>query len=47
MSGGSVYHIAKDRDGFYIGLAGIIVRGGKQHMHFIDVRFVLSLLRSA
>ncbi|OAF11428.1 hypothetical protein AYJ54_08390 [Bradyrhizobium centrolobii] len=47
LSGGPVYHVANDKDGFYIGLAGIMVRGGNQHVHFIDVRFVLSLLRSA
>jgi hypothetical protein len=47
LSGGPVYQIAKDRDGFHIGLAGIMVRGGNHHVHFIDVRFVLSLLRSA
>lgn len=47
MSGGPVYHIAKDHRGFYIGLAGVTVRGSKDHMHFIDIRFVLSLLRSA
>jgi hypothetical protein len=47
LSGGPVYHVAKDKDGFYIGLAGIMVRGGNHHVHFIDVRFVLSLLRSA
>ena len=47
LSGGPVYHIAKDEDGFFVGLAGIMVRGGNDHVHFIDVRFVLSLLRSA
>jgi hypothetical protein len=47
LSGGPVYHIAKDRDGFHIGLAGIMVRGGSDFIHFIDVRFVMSLLRSA
>ena len=47
LSGGPVYYVAKDKGGFYIGLAGIMVRGGNQRIHFIDVRFVLSLLRSA
>jgi len=47
MSGGPVYHVAQDREGFYIGLAGVTVRGNRQHMHFIDVRFILSLLKSA
>jgi hypothetical protein len=47
FSGGPVYHIAKDGDGFHIGLAGIMVRGGNHHIHFIDVRSILSLLRSA
>ena len=46
MSGGPVYHIAKDGHGFFIGLVGIMVRGGNQRIYFIDVRFVLSLLRS-
>lgn len=47
LSGGPVYHIAKDKEGFYIGLSGIMVRGGNHYVHFIDVRFVVSLLRSA
>ena len=47
LSGGPVYHVAKDNDGFYIGLAGIMVRGGNHHVHFIDIRFVLSLPHSA
>ncbi|MBR1216879.1 hypothetical protein JQ557_02670 [Bradyrhizobium sp. U87765 SZCCT0131] len=44
LSGGPVYHVAKGRDGFCIGLAGIIVRGGNHNVHFVDIRFVLSLL---
>jgi hypothetical protein len=47
LSGGPVYHIAKNNDGFYIGLAGIMVRGGNHRVYFIDARFILSLLRSA
>ena len=47
LSGGPVYHIAKDQGGFYIGLAGLMVRGGSDFIHFIDVRFIMSLLRSA
>jgi hypothetical protein len=47
LSGGPVYQVAKDKYGFYVGLVGIMVRGGNQRVHFIDVRFVLSLLRSA
>lgn len=45
LSGGPVYQIAKDRDGYHIGLAGIMVRGGNDIVHFIDARFVLSLAR--
>jgi hypothetical protein len=47
LSGGPVYHVAEDKNGFYVGLVGIMVRGGNHRVHFIDVRFVLSLLRSA
>lgn len=47
MSGGPIYHIAKDNYGFFVGLVGIMVRGGNQRVHFVDVRFILSLLRSA
>jgi hypothetical protein len=47
LSGGPVYHLARGKDGHHVGLAGIIVRGGNHHVHFIDVRFILSLLRSA
>lgn len=46
LSGGPVYHIARGKDGFRIGLAGIIVRGGNHYVHFLDSRFILSLLRS-
>lgn len=46
LSGGPVYHIARGRDGFRIGLAGIIVRGGNDYVHFLDSRFVFSLLGS-
>jgi hypothetical protein len=45
LSGGPVYHLSKDRTGFHVGLAGIMVRGGNDFVHFIDTRFVLSLLR--
>lgn len=47
LSGGPVYHVAKDKNGFFVGLVGIMVRGGNQRVHFIDVTFVLSLLRAA
>lgn len=47
LSGGPIYHIARDRNSYFVGLAGIMIRGGNQHVYFIDVRFILSLLRSA
>lgn len=47
LSGGPVYHIARAGDGFYVGLAGIMIRGGNGFAYFVDARFVLSLLRSA
>jgi hypothetical protein len=47
LSGGPVYHVARDNTGFYVGLAGIMMRGGNHCVHFIDIRFVLLLLRSA
>jgi len=47
LSGGPVYHISKGRDGFFVGLAGIMVRGGNGFAYFVDARFVLSLLVSA
>jgi hypothetical protein len=47
LSGGPVYNIARSKSGYHIGLAGIMVRGGNHYVHFIDVRFILSLLRTA
>ena len=47
LSGGPVYHVARGKDGYHIGLAGIMMRGGNHHIHFIDVRFVFSLLKYA
>lgn len=47
LSGGPVYHIARGKDGYYVGLAGIMMRGGNGHVYYVDARFVLSLLKSA
>jgi hypothetical protein len=38
MSGGSVFFLSEDNEGFYVGFAGMIMRGGSQSdvLHFID-----------
>jgi hypothetical protein len=40
MSGGPVFHIGRDAGGSFIGLAGMIMRGGDTHFHFIDWGFL-------
>jgi hypothetical protein len=40
MSGGLVFHLGKDIRGYFIGLAGFIVRGGKnsETVHFVEAK---------
>jgi hypothetical protein len=47
LSGGAVYHLARDRHGYFVGLAGTIMRGGSSsdYIHFLDVRFLLEMLK--
>jgi hypothetical protein len=47
LSGGAVYHLARDRYGYFVGLAGTIMRGGESsnYIHFLDVRFFLEVLK--
>ncbi len=42
MSGGAVFHIGEDSDGFFVGLAGLIQRGGdnSDRFSFIDTEFL-------
>ena len=46
LSGGPVYHLARDGGGFYAGMAGIILRGSETSdlIHFLDARFLMELL---
>jgi hypothetical protein len=46
LSGGPVYHLAKDSKGFFVGLAGTIMRGSatSDYLHFLDARVLLMLL---
>jgi hypothetical protein len=46
LSGGPVYQLNRDSDGFFVGLSGIIMRGGdtSDFIHFVDARFLLKLL---
>ena len=47
MSGGPVFHLGCDADGFFIGLAGMIVRGGaSDHFYFIEAAHLLRLASS-
>jgi hypothetical protein len=43
MSGGPVFHIGRDTRGLFIGIAGMIMRGGAERFHFIDMNFLLQL----
>lgn len=47
FSGGPVYYLGKKKDGFFMGLAGIIVRGGGDYAHFIGGRFLVMMLKRA
>jgi hypothetical protein len=46
LSGGPVYQLARTRDGYFVGLAGIIMRGSdtSDYIYFIDARFLTTLL---
>jgi hypothetical protein len=41
MSGGPVFHIGRDRAGLFIGLAGMMMRGGSTQFHFMDSSMLL------
>lgn len=40
MSGGPVFHIGRDDKDAFVGLAGMIMRGGDTHFHFIESGFL-------
>jgi hypothetical protein len=42
LSGGTVYHLGEDAQGFYCGFAGLVVRGGETSdlLHFLDPRAI-------
>ncbi|WP_020173983.1 hypothetical protein [Methyloferula stellata] len=42
MSGGAVFHIGRDTCGYFVGLAGIVMRGSASsaNFHFIDMGFL-------
>lgn len=46
LSGGPVFHVGRDQRGFYMGLAGIIMRGSdtSNYIHFMDARFLSRFL---
>jgi hypothetical protein len=43
LSGGPVFHLGKDRRGFFIGLAGLVMRGSdtSNFLHVMDSRYLL------
>ncbi len=47
LSGGAVFHLGQDAQGFYCGFAGVILRGSETSnlVHFLDVRVMLQFLR--
>lgn len=49
LSGGSVFHLAHNRNGFFAGFAGLILRGSatSDFLHFIEVRQLISFFRFA
>jgi hypothetical protein len=47
LSGGPVFHLGRDAQGFYCGFAGVILRGSESSnmIHFLDVRLMFQFLR--
>jgi hypothetical protein len=47
LSGGPVFHLGQDAQGFYCGFAGVILRGSESSnmIHFLDVRLMLQFLK--
>jgi hypothetical protein len=47
LSGGAVYHLTRGPNGYFVGLAGTIMRGSESsdYIHFLDVRFLVELLK--
>lgn len=41
LSGGPVFHLGRDAHGHFIGLAGMIMRGGPKSFYFVDTGFLL------
>jgi hypothetical protein len=48
MSGGAVFYLGNNTEGYFIGLAGMIIRGGSQsdYIHFIEAGFLCQMARS-
>jgi hypothetical protein len=47
LSGGPVFHLGQDAQGFYCGFAGVILRGSESSnmIRFLDVRLMLQFLK--
>jgi hypothetical protein len=47
LSGGPVFHLGQDAQGFFCGFAGVILRSGESSniIHFLDVRLMLQFLK--
>jgi hypothetical protein len=47
LSGGPVFHLGQDAQGFYCGFAGVVLRGSDTSnlIQFLDVRVMLQFLR--
>jgi hypothetical protein len=47
LSGGPVFHLGQDAQGFYCGFAGVVLRGSDSSnlIHFLDVRVMLQFLK--
>ena len=42
LSGGPVFHLSRDHSGFFVGLAGLVMRGSQtsDYLHMLDVRYL-------
>lgn len=47
LSGGPVFYLGRDQNGFFMGLAGMVLRGGEtsDFLHFFEARYLLRFLQ--
>jgi hypothetical protein len=48
MSGGAVFYLGENTEGYFVGFAGMIIRGGarSEYVHFIEASFLTLMVQS-